>query len=234
MVGQFKDIIALAGIEPSTDSTAVATEHYVAADKIRFVTGKPEKIGGWQSITIDGGTTIRGCNRSIFSYNLSDNVRYLLGTNSNLYYLIGSKITNITPVLTATTAIANSLDSNYGTLVNNPVTTTNGSTTVTITDTATRVRVGDTITLSGSSDVNGVPAAQINAAIFIRSQSTNSYTFIVSTAATSSGSGGGGSVVQKTPIVTVNQTGHGFLDGARIKILAATAFAGIGTGALNI
>ncbi len=234
MVGEFKDIIALAGTEPSTDATAISTQHYFASDKIRFVNKRPEKIGGHAAITIDGNSTIRGCDRSIFSYNLSGNVRYLSGTNSNLYHLIGSCLTNITPVVAATTAIANSLDSNFATLGSDPIATVNASTTMTVTDTATRIRVGDTITLSGSSDVNGVPAAQINTTHFIRSQSTNSYTFFVATAATSTGDDGGASVVQATPIVTVNQTAHGFLDGARIKILAAATFAGIPDSDINI
>jgi len=229
----FLPIQAKAGVQPSTDFTTASTPHYVAADKVRFVDGFPEKIGGWESVTIDNNDPVTGCCRSIFSYNLTRSVRYLLGTNSNLYYLIGSQLTNITPLVTATTAIANSLDSNFGTLGNDPIATVISTNTVTITDTATIIRVGDTITLSGSSAVNGIPALEINTSHFIRTQSTNSYTFDVTTNATSTGSGGGAAVVQATPIVTVNQTAHGFPEGARIEIAAAVGFAGIPTGDLN-
>jgi len=232
MVETSVPITATPGVQPSTDFTTASTPHFVAADKIRFVDGFPEKIGGWAALTIDG--TINGCARSIFSYDLNGNVRYLIGTHSNLYNLIGSQLTNITPLVTATTAIANSLDSNFATLGNDPIATVNESNTITITDTATKVRVGDTITLSGATTTNGVPNTEINADHFVRTQSTNSYTVQVDTEATSTGSGGGASVVQATKIVTVNQTAHSFPDGARIKILAATAFAGIPAGDLNI
>ena len=229
-----REILVTAGVQPVTDFTTASTPHFVAADKVRFRDGFPEKIGGWESVTINDNDPINGCARSIFSYSLSGNVRYIIGTHSNLYNLIGSALTNITPLVTATTAIANSLDSNFATLGNDPVATVNESTTLTVTDTATLVRVGDTITLSGSTAVNGVPANEINTTHFIRTQTTNAYTFAVTTAATSTGSGGGASVVQATPIVTVNQTAHTFPDGARIKMLGAGAFAGIPAGDLNI
>jgi hypothetical protein len=229
----FREILVTPGVQPVTDFTTASTPHYITSDKIRFRDGFPEKIGGWESITIDGDEPINGCARSIFSYNLSSNVRYLIGTHSNLYYLIGSQLTNITPLVTATTAIANSLDSNYGTLGNDPIATVSGSNTVTVTDTATKVRVGDTVTLSGSTAVNGIPAVEINTSHFVRTQSTNSYTFQVTTDATSTGSGGGAAVVQATRIVTVNQTAHGFPDGARVGILGAVGFAGIPAGDLN-
>lgn len=230
----FREILVTPGVQPTTDFTSSSTPHFVAADKIRFRDGFPEKIGGWLAVSTDNNDPINGCARSIFSYNLSRSVRYLIGTHSNLYYLIGSQLTNITPLVAATTAIANSLDSNFGTLGNDPVATVSGTNTLTITDTSTLVRAGDTITLSGSTAVNGVPAIEINTTHFIRTQATNSYTFDVTTNATSTGSGGGASVVQATPIVTVNQTAHSFPTGARILIQAATAFAGIGAAALNI
>lgn len=234
MVEISRDILLTSGVQPSTDFTTASTPHFVEADKVRFRDGFPEKIGGWESVTINNNDPVNGCARSIFSYNLAGNVRYLIGTESNLYSLLGSQLTNITPLVTATTAIANSLDSNFGTLANKPIATVNGSNTVTITDTATKVRVCDTITFSGSTAVNGIPAIEINTSHFIRTQSTNSYTFIVTTPATSTGSGGGASVVQETPIITVNQTAHSFPSGARIKMLAATAFAGIPAGDINL
>lgn len=234
MADVFRDILVEPGVQPNTDFTTASTPHYIASDKIRFRDGFPEKIGGFEAVATDNNDLVTGCARSIFSYNLIGNVRYIIGTHSNLYYLIGSKLTNITPLVTATTAIANSLDSNFGTLANDPIATTLGSNTITITDTATKVRTSDTITLSGSTAVNGIPAIEINTTQFVRTQDTNSYTALVNTNATSTGSGGGAAVVQATPIVTVNQTGHGFPDGARIGILAAVGFAGIPTGDLNI
>jgi len=229
-----RPIFVTPGVQPSTDFTTSSTPHFVAADKVRFRDGFPEKIGGWETVATNNNDSVNGCARSIFSYTLSGSTRYLIGTHSNLYSLLGSQLTNITPLVTATTAIANSLDSNFATLGNDPIATVSGSNTLTITDTATKVRAGDTTTLSGSTAVNGVPAVEINTTQFVRSQSTNSYTILVATNATSTGSGGGASVVQATNIVTVNQTAHTFPDRARIKMLAAAAFAGIPAGDLNI
>jgi len=229
-----RDILVTPGVQPVTDFTTASTPHFIAADKIRFRDGFPEKIGGWLVFTLDNDDPINGCTRSIFSYVLSKNIRYIIGTDLNLYSLFGTSLVNITPLVTATTAIANSLDSNFGTLANDPVATVSGTATLTITDTATKVRVGDTITLSGSTAVNGVPAVEININHLVRTQTTNSYTVQVTTNATSTGSGGGASVVQATKIVTVNQTAHGFADGSRIKLLGAVAFAGIPAGDINI
>ncbi|MEE8208534.1 MAG: hypothetical protein V3T88_06245 [Nitrosomonadaceae bacterium] len=230
----FNDIQISPGVQPITDFTNQSTSHWTAADKIRFVDGFPEKIGGWTVFTLESGQAVSGCPRTIFSYILDGKVFYSIGTHTRLYSLLSSQLTNITPLVTATTAIANSLDTHFGLLGNDPIDTVNTSTTLTINDTATVVRVGDTITLSGSAAVNGVPAVEINAAHLVRTQSTNSYTIIVATAATSTGSGGGAVVNQATGIITVNQTAHGFADGDRVKILAAAATGGITAAQINI
>lgn len=228
-----RNIIVTPGVQPDTDFTTTSTPHFVNADKIRFRDGYPEKIGGFEGVTIEDDDPINGCLRSIYSYNLSNNVNYLLGTNSNLYYLFGSALTNITPIETSTTAIPNSLDSNYGTLANDPLSTVSGSNEITVSDPGTIIGVGDTIELSGATGFNGIPAGELNTDHFIRTQTTNSYTFVVSGNASSTGSGGGAAVVQETPIITVNQTAHGYPEGARILIASATGFAGIPAGDIN-
>lgn len=227
MTGDLIPIEILSGVEPSTDRPSSSTRHYVFSDKIRFKDGFPEKIGGWESFQFSNGNAIDGTPRSIFSYVLNGIVRYQTGTNTRLYDIFGSALTNITPVQTSTVAIADSLDSNYGTLANDPATTVSGSTTVTIADATTKVRAGDTITLSGfSGALNGIPDTELNTQHFVRSQDANSFTIIVATPATSSGSGGGASVVLATGIVTVNATAHGMGNGDRTKIAGATNFAG--------
>ena len=234
MAEELRPILVMPGVQPSTDSTTSSTVHYIAADKVRFRDGFPEKIGGWSSVTIDDSQPINGCCRSIFSYSLSNIVRYIIGTHTNLYYLIGSQMTNISPVVTSTTAIANSLTSHYDTLANNPVTTTLGSATLTIADTATKLRAGDTVVLSGSSAVNGVPAGEINASHLVRTQTTNSFTISVATVATSAGTGGGAAIVRRSGIISVAQATHGYPEGERVKIAGAVGFAGILAGAINV
>jgi hypothetical protein len=220
-----------AGID--RDNTALATDHWTDGENIRFYLGRPQKDGGNDEMTFNNSNTISGAARSIFSKQISTAIWSLIGTNTRLYALSGTVLTNITPLVTATTAIANSLATNYTTLANNPIATVNGSTTLTITHTAHHLLAGDVITLSGSSSVNGVPAGNINASQVVRSVTANTYTIIAATAATSSGSGGGASVIEKTSIITVTQATHGFSNGDRVKILAAAATGGIPAVEIN-
>lgn len=233
MPTSLQQIQILAGVEPSTDRPESSTSHYTFTKAIRFQDGFPEKIGGWVSLDFNSGT-IQGSSRSLFSYVLNGYTRYLVGTNSNLYDIFGTQLTNITPVKAATIAIADSLDTYYNTLGADPIATVDGSTTITITDTAHKFQAGDTVTLSGSTAVNGIPAGDINADQFIRSVTTNTYDIIVSTAATSTGSGGGASVVRSSGIITVNATAHGLSDGDRVKIASAADTAGITAAQINL
>jgi len=234
MAGTLIPIEILAGVEPSTDKTEATTKHYVFSDKIRFKDGLPEKIGGWVGLDYDLGDSISGTPRSLFSYVISGIPRYLIGTNTRLYDLTSSSTTNITPVKTATVAIANSLDTYYATLANNPIATTNGSTTLIITDAAHKFEVNDTVTLSGAATTNGVPDTDINIAHLVRAVTTNTYSIIVSTAATSTGSGGGASVVRSSGIITVDAAANGLANGDRVKILAAANTGGITAAQINL
>lgn len=226
-------IKVLAGVEPVTETTESSTPHYTFTKAIRFVNGQPEKIGGWRKLAFDDGS-INGITRSIFSYKFQGFDRYIYGTNTRLYSSFGTFLTNITPVKETGVAVANSLSTYYATLVSNPIATVSGSTTLTITDTAHKFQAGDTVTLSGSTAVNGVPSGEINNDLFIRSVDTNSYTVIVATPATSTGSGGGASVVRSSGYVTVASTAHGLSAGDRIKMAGAATFGGITDAEINL
>ena len=227
-------IQVLAGVEPIQDRPTTSTRHYVFTKGIRFVDGFPEKIGGWERLNFDDDDVINGTARSIFSYKLNGLVRYLVGTHTGLYDIFGTVLTNITPVKTATIDISNSLDTYYDTLANDPIATEIGSSTLTITDTAHKFQAGDTVTLSGSTAVNGIPAGEINTDLFVRSVDTNSYTVIVNSTASSTGSGGGAAVVRTSGYITVNETGHGLSNGDRVKIENSTAVGGILAVEINL
>ncbi len=224
----------LPGVEPITDQSETTTSHYTYTKGIRFVGGYPEKIGGWNSFDFSNMTMILGKIRSIFSYKVNGFNRFLIGTNLRLYDIFSSQLTNITPLKTATIAVAASLDTYYATLGNDPIATIDGSTTLIITDTAHKFRTGDTVTLSGAATTNGVPNTEINAALFIRAVTTNTYSVIVSTPATSTGSGGGASVVRSSGYITVNATANGLLDGDRVKITGAATTGGITNTQINL
>lgn len=223
----------LPGVCPDTDATNAQTPHYVMADKIRFLKGKPQKIGGWLKIVMNGSTIV-GKVRSIFSANLDNKVKTLLGSSSGLYALFGSQLTNITPLLTSTIAIANSLDTHYGTLANNPITTIIGNAMFTVADTeAAKYVPGDRYTLSGSAAVGGILAADINKTHIIRAVGVNTIT-LRGTVATSSTTGGGAAVVRATGLLTVHAAAHGLINGQRVKITLAANTGGILAAAINL
>lgn len=232
-----RPIETMAGVRPLTEGTALTTEHYIDSQGIRFFNGKPQKIGGFESLDFDGSNSITGVARSLFSTILNGVVQTMIGTNTRLYSLSGSTLTNVNPLKTSSTAAANSLTTLYGTLANNPITTINGNKVLTIADTAAvRMRAGDTVTLSGAATTNGVPDTDINSAQIVRSVATNglSFTIIVNTAATSSGSGGGASVLRKSGLINLAKASHGLTNGERVKIAGAATFGGVTDVQINL
>ncbi len=224
------------GEHPSPESTESATNRWVETNNARMYKGLAQTLAGWDSVTFDDSASINGCPRTLYSQVIgSSSVQHLLiGTHTRLYTLIGTMITNITPLQTSTSAIANSLDNDYNSLGTDPLATVDTSTTVTVSQTAHPYEAGDTITLSGASATNGVPAGDINKDHIVRTvPDANSYTITVSTAATSTGSGGGASVIAASGIITVNKTTHGIVNGERIKLASATAVGGVTAPQIN-
>ena len=101
------------------------------ADKVRFFSGLPQKIGGWVKQTTQ---EFNGVCRQMMNYVTSFLDNFLvLGTNSKLYIEVGGIIYNITPARAT-----------YGTTAtDNCFATTNTSTTVTVTITAHGGNTGD-------------------------------------------------------------------------------------------
>jgi hypothetical protein len=226
----YNEIQILPGVMPSTDATPSDIPCWASAFHVRFdpSTGRIRKLGGWETVTFDYDATITGTIRTIYSATINNKVYTVLGTNSYLYSLIGSQLTNITPLETTPVAVANSLATHYGTLGNNPIGTTNGSAFITVTDAdAARYKVNDNYTLSGASTTNGVPNTELNAEHVIRSIGSGTVTFLVATSATSTGSGGGASVVRSDGLIRVTSATHGLVDGQRVDISGAASTGGI-------
>lgn len=220
---------------PTTDNTALAAGGYTSMDKIQFVDGAPETIAGWASIIFSNSATISGKCRTIYSQYINGDPYLLLGTHTYLYSNLGSTLTNITPLVTATTNLGTDpITTYYDTLGSNPLTTVNGSKTVTVAHASHRYIAGDIITMSGAATTNGIPNTDLNVPLIVRSVVAGvSYTISVNTAATSSGTGGGASVVIASGLITVTDNAHGFSNGDRVLLAAATATRGLTTGQLN-
>jgi hypothetical protein len=153
-------------------------------DKIRFFSGFPQKLGGWQKTTSE---TFIGVCRQVWNWITSFTDNFLgVGTDIKLYIEVGGQFYDITP-LRATLATPATDDC---------IETTNGSTTITVNVTAHGCLSGDYVTISGvTGDVGGVPDAEINAEHVITRVDDDIFTFTVTTPAASTVAAGGGSSI---------------------------------------
>jgi hypothetical protein len=161
--------------------------YWVNGDKVRFVNGLPQKIGGWQKETTSPTTATSSTNlsagicRVIRNWRLVDGTDVLAaGTEKQLLILTGGTWYDITPTRASATLGAN------------PITTSSGSSTVTVTHTSHGADTGEIVSFSGAAAVNGVT---LSGAYALTKVDSNSYTVVDSATASGSGSGGGSSVV---------------------------------------
>lgn len=153
-------------------------------DKVRFRSGYPEKIGGWQNLAASvAGVyyTYKGVCRTLWNWiTLNSSNLLSLGTEQKLYVENGGAYYDITPIR------------NTATINNNPFAITSGSKLVTVTDTAHGATVGTYVTFSGATGGDyTVFNAEFEIIVIVNA---NSYQIILPTAASATGSGGGASV----------------------------------------
>jgi hypothetical protein len=173
-------------------------------DKIRFRSGYPEKIGGWQRdggsiavtesvttfVATSGLTTAAAVTSGTGSYwgiaktmwNWINLTGYnLLSVGTNLKYYIqnssGGAYNDVTPIRLTNSGVANAF------------TTTNLSTTVTVNDPGHGAQAGDFVNITSvSGAVNGITAANLTGEFQVQSvTSNNTYTITAGGAATSTG-----------------------------------------------
>ena len=176
---------------------------YFDCDKIRFRSGYPEKIGGWQA---DGGAIYPNAPTSTFAsdgtstsvavtsntgaywgvakslWNWINLTGYnLLSVATNLKFYIqnsaGGAYNDITPIRLTRTGVATAF------------TTTSGSATVTVNDAGHGAQAGDFVNISTvSGTVNGITAANLTGEFVIQSvTSNNTYTITAGGSASSTG-----------------------------------------------
>jgi len=161
-------------------------------DKIRFRSGTPEKIGGWERISAN---SFLGVCRSLWNWVTLGGANLLgVGTNLKFYIESGGSYKDITPIRATST------------INNNPFVATLGSSVITVTDTAHGCFTGDFVTFSGAVGLGGnITAAVINLdpttklpEFQVTVVDANTYTITVSAVANAtdvSGSPGGGAAV---------------------------------------
>lgn len=163
-----------------TESQRVAEGRWIPPfDKVRFVNGKAQKIGGNVRLT---SSPMSGTPRATHAWrDFLQNQYVAAGTYRKLYAFDSSYTPNdITPF------------SSTGTLGNNPFTTVNGSNVVQVTHTAHGRNVGDTEIFAGATTFNNVT---MNGTFLVDTViDLNNYTVIANTTANANGSGGGAAV----------------------------------------
>jgi hypothetical protein len=118
-------------------------------DKVRFISGSPEKLGGWEKYS---PYALIGICRSMFGWVTSfvDNL-LALGTNQKVYIEVGEQLNDITPLRATTTAGGVTFAASTG------------SSTLTVSDTAHGAIPGDFVTFSGAVSLGGnITAAVLN------------------------------------------------------------------------
>jgi hypothetical protein len=148
------------------EGTRYSTEGgWFSCDKIRFRSGQPEKIGGWQQITNE---QFLGVCRSLWSWASLDGLRYVgLGTNLKYYIALagGGAYNDITPIRAITTPG----DVSFSVTV--------GSNIMTVTDAGHGCITGDFVTFSGATGFGGnVTAAVIDQEYQVTVIDANTYT----------------------------------------------------------
>jgi hypothetical protein len=163
-------------------------------NNIRFRSGLPEKIGGWQQYV---QTQFTGTARSLWAWIDGDGgvgSTYLgVGTNTTYNLLYAGSFYDITPYY-----IAPSVQEQAYTpeTLSGPFTASSGSSTITVTDATYNPNVGDTVVFSGATGLGGnITASVLNQAhIVVTVPSSTTYTFTASATANGSDTGHGGTV----------------------------------------
>ena len=162
-----------------TDRDVGSLGYWKDGDKVRFLHGLPQSMGGW--VKDDASASMVGTARSAVDWITSRMERAIgLGTSKKLYVWIDGGFFDITPIRASST------------INNNPFAMTDTSTTVVVTDTSHGAIDGAYVTYSGAAAAGGITISGEYRITYI---DADSYSITHSAAATSTVSGGGASVV---------------------------------------
>lgn len=209
------------------DSAYGSKGRWIEGSNVRFVAGRPEKIGGWAKAI---NATVPEYGRSLHAWMDSANRRQIAqGSYKELAVILDGEVQDITPFEAAA----------QGTLTN-PLTTTNGDVTVGVAHTGHGQATGDMVVLSAASAVGGLI---ILGSYKLTRVDADHYTIDAALPASSTAGPGGGAVLYQyfrgllgaDPIttesgsttVTIAHAGHGRGVGDRVEFTGATAVGGL-------
>ena len=231
------------------------------ADKVRFRSGFPEKIGGWSRMA---NAQFLGLARSLWNWVTLAGSNYLgVGTNIKYYIEQGGTYNDVTPVVFTSANVASAF------------TITSGSNSMVVVDGGYSPSVGDFLTISNAANIStsNVTATVLNAEYSVISIiNTTAYTVTLPVTANASANGGGSAtdIAYQQPIglntytlgtgwgagpwpvtgvttsltnpfattngsnsVVVTQTAHGLSNGQAVIFSNATATGGVSAVLLN-
>ena len=161
-------------------------------DKVRFLSGSPQKLGGWAKATPN---FMYGVCRNMWNWITSFTDNFLAcGTNKKLYIEAGGYFYDITPLREVNPTLTTPTTDNC-------VDVTNGTAVVNINIIGHDGITGDFVTISGvtgsgsPANIGGIPVSEINANHEITVVDANNFTITVTTAATSTVSNAGGTAI---------------------------------------
>lgn len=173
------------------EGTRYSTEGgWFSCDKIRFRSGQPEKIGGWQQVT---NSQFLGICRSLWAWSALAGQKYVgLGTNLKYYIALagGGLYNDVTPLRKTVNPMLGPNPPGTG----NPF-SGNGTTTVTVTDVAHGAITGDYVTYTGSTDTLGPGGTSLFNAEYQVTVLTNDTYTITTPTTVAAGSYGGAAVI---------------------------------------
>lgn len=167
------------------DQTNYAAEGgWYDGDKIRFRSGFPEKIGGW---TVRTFAPYSGVARSIFPWATSNGTTLIgIGTNEKIYISAGTALNDVTPIRVTFTS----------TTTDDCIETVSGEAYIVVNIVGHGAIDGDYVTISGATDVGGIPAGEINKEHRVYDAAVDEFKIAVTTTATSTVSAGGGTAIE--------------------------------------
>jgi len=153
-------------------------------DKVRFFSGFPQKLGGWQKATT---FTFKGVCRQVWNWITTFSDNFLgVGTDVKLYIEAGGAFYDVTPLRTTLSS----------TDTDNCISTTDTSTTVTFTVVGHGCLSGDYVTISGvTGNPGNIPNSEINTEHVVTRVDDDNFTITVTTPADTTASSQGGTAI---------------------------------------